>query len=97
MAQLTKAEADLDRQSYQKAMEYRQASPVERDKIKLQLEQLVNKQFEVRQQRRAHELKWLEGELQRLRGAIDRRTKARKAIVDKRVSDLLGLEDDVGF
>ena len=78
-------------------MAYRQASSANRDKMELQLEQLVNKQFEVRQQRRAHELKWLEGELQLLRGAIDRRTKDRKAIVDKRVSDLLGLEDDVGF
>jgi hypothetical protein len=97
MLQLTKAEADLDRQTHQKAMEYRQAPPALHDKIRQQLEQLVDKQFEVRQQRRSHELKWLEDELQRLRGAIDHRTKARKAIVEKRVSDLLGLEDDVGF
>jgi hypothetical protein len=43
------------------------------------------------------ELKRLEEELQRLRESVDHRTKARKELVEKRVSDLLGKEDLTGF
>jgi hypothetical protein len=43
------------------------------------------------------ELKRLEEELQRLHQSVDRRAKARKEIVQKRVSDLLGREDDTRF
>ena len=78
-------------------MQYRRASGDERTKIKQQLEETVNKHFDVRQQRRTLELKRMEGELQRLREVIDRREKARKEIVEKRVTELLGTERELEF
>ncbi len=70
---------------------------MQREKLKPQITELVNKHFDVRQQRRSLELKRLEDELQRLRETIDRRSKARKEIVEKRVSELIGREDDLRF
>ena len=97
MYRLLKADADLDRKSRELAVAYRQAPDDQRDKIKELLEQVVNEHFEVRQQRRSLELKRLEDELKSLRDRMDRRAKARKEIVEKRVSTLLGIEDDLHF
>ena len=96
-AKLMKAEADLDRQTFEAVAQYHRASDDQRDKIKEQVTQLVNKQFDVRQQVRSLELKRLEEQLSGLRKAIDRRNKDRKEVVEKRVSELLGQPDDAGF
>jgi len=97
MFKLLRQEMDLDRQTRALAEDYRQSPRPKRDDIKKQLEKLVDQQFEVRQQRRQLELKRLEEELQSLRDAMERRNKARKQIVEKRVTELLGQEEDVGF
>ena len=97
MFKLLRQEMDLDRQTRDLAGDYRQTPRAKRDDIKKQVEKLVDQQFEVRQQRRQLELKRLEEELQSLRDAIERRNKARKEIVEKRVSELLGQEQDIGF
>ena len=97
MYKLLKADQELDHQTRELAMQWRQASTEQRTDLKKALQQLVGKQFEVRQQRRALELKRLDTELQRLREAIDRRNAARDKIVDQRVSDLLGVEGDLSF
>jgi hypothetical protein len=77
-------------------MQYRNATQTERGKIKSQVNELVNKQFDVRQQRRTLELKRLDEELKRLRELADRREKARKELIEKRVTELLG-DDNPGF
>ena len=60
MHDLMTADADIDRQNWRElAWKYRQASPAERDKLKQDLGQLVDKQFDVRQQMRSHQLKIL--------------------------------------
>jgi hypothetical protein len=97
MYKLLKEDRDLERQARELVMQYHRASSEEREKLKTQITELVNKHFDVRQQRRALELKRLEDELQRLREAIDRRSKARKEIVEKRVSELIGREDELRF
>jgi len=97
MFKVLKQEMDLERQTRELAGDYRQASAAKRDEIKKQVEKLVDQQFEVRQQRRQLELKRFDEELQRLRDAIERRSKAHKQIVEKRVAELLGQEEDTGF
>jgi hypothetical protein len=97
MYKLTKADEELDRQSRDLAVQYRQAPPEKREQIRRQVEQVVNRHFEVRQERRLLELKRLKAELQNLQEAIDRRTKARKELVEKRMSDLLGSEERPKF
>jgi hypothetical protein len=97
MYKVLKEDRDLEDQCRKLAMQYRRAPSDQRAKIKQQVEELVSKHFDVRQQRRSLELKHLESELQRLRETIDRRAKARKELVEKRVSDLIGKEDEVGF
>jgi hypothetical protein len=97
MFTLMKQDMELDRQSRDLVAQYRKASVPQREKIKAQVVEIVNKHFDVRQQRRALELKRLEEELQRLRDSVEHRTKARKELVDKRVSELLGPDDQTGF
>ena len=70
--------------------------PIERD-LKEQLGELVNKHFEVRQQRRQLELKRLEEELERLRDAIESRNEARDELVRQRVVEILGEEAGLEF
>ena len=97
MYKLMKADEDLDRQSQDLAVQYRQAAPEKRKQIRQQIEQVVDKHFEARQARRSLELKRLKEELQSFQDAIDRRTKARKELVEKRISDLLGSEERPKF
>ena len=94
MYPLLKEDYDLERQTGEVAIQYRRAPREQRPAIKERLQELVNKHFDVRQQRHRLELKRLEEELQRLRDAIDRRNEARQALVGKRVSQLLGEELD---
>jgi len=97
MYKLLREDEDLDRQSRQLAMQYRLAPKDGKEAIQKELEELVSKHFDVRQQRRALELKRLEEELQRLRDSIDNRNKLREQIVKKRVAELLGLDEGTRF
>jgi hypothetical protein len=97
MFTLLRQDMDMERQTRELAMQYRQATKDDREKVKQQIEELVGKHFDVRQQRRALELKRLEQELGRLRETMERRSKARKEIVERRVSELTGQGDDMGF
>lgn len=97
MYKLVKADMDLERQTGQLAMQYRQAPTDQRAKLKEKLKNLVGKHFDVRQERRVLELKRLEAELQRLRESMDRRLKAREKLVEERVADLVGREEETGF
>jgi hypothetical protein len=97
MYKLVKADMDLERQTRELSMKYRQASSDQRAKLKEKIKDLVGKHFDVRQERRALELKRLEAELQRLRESMDRRLKAREKLVEERVADLVGHEEETGF
>ena len=93
MFKLMREDLELEQQSRALATEYQHASKENREKLKQQIVELVNKQFDVRQQRRTLELKRLEDELKRLRDMLERRTKARKELIEKRVSELVGPEE----
>ena len=97
MYKLLQADFNLERQSQELAIQYRQAPQDQREAIKQKLEKLVAEHFEARQQRRLLELKRLEEELKRLRESIDKRKEAEPQIVNRRVSELLGLQDEPQF
>jgi hypothetical protein len=96
MDELVDQERSLVRETMDLVREYRKASKKD-EKLKERIEGLVASQFDVRQQRRKLELSRLEGELRRLQEAFERRDKASKQIIEKRVTELLGQEEDVGF
>jgi hypothetical protein len=97
MFKLVKADMDLERQSRELAMQYRRASSDERAKLKDKIKEVVAKHFDVRQDRRALELKRLEAQLQHLRESIERRKNERDKLVEQRVSELVGREEEEGF
>ena len=96
MYKLLKEDRGLERWTREVAIQYQRAPNKQKEVIRAELDGLVNKHFEVRQQRRLLELKRLEEELKRLRDAIDQRNEAREELVGKRVSELLG-EKELDF
>ena len=86
----------LERRTRELSVQYRQAPKEQRPSIRKELTEAVDAHFEVRQERRSLELKRLEEELNRLRSAIERRSKAKKDISSRRIAELLG-EDDMNF
>jgi len=94
MVKLYQQEGELDRQTRQLAGEFREAPADKKDEIKKKLQETVAQHFEVRQQRRALELKRLEAELTRLRESMENRNKEKQQIIDRRVSELLGQDDN---
>ncbi len=94
MEKLMQADFKLDRESHELASQYQQASKADRDGIKKKLDEVVAKQFEARQQRRELELKRLEDEIKKIRDRIDKGNSDKKQIVDRRVNQLLGQDDD---
>jgi hypothetical protein len=97
MFKFMKEDNELDRRTRELGMQYRGAPEPRREELRRELENLVKRHFELRQERRQLELKRLERELQRLREAIERRTRAREELVGKRVRELLGEQEDAGF
>lgn len=97
MHKLLQADYALEKQSQELVLQYRQAPQDQRETLKQQLEKVVTEHFESRQQRRRLELKRLEEELQRLRESIDKRTEAQSQIVNRRVAELLGIQEEPQF
>jgi hypothetical protein len=97
MQDLNQTDLDLDRQCNELAARLRHAPKGERDSLKTQLAELVNKHFDARQKRRDLQLKRLEEELKRLREASQKRLDGREQIIKKRVAELAGDADDLGF
>jgi hypothetical protein len=96
-------EAELERQVQERVDAYRNhrvGSPEaekERDTIQKEIVKLVNEQFNLRQERRENELKLFEEQIKRLRETIEKRQKAREEIIERRVKELLGQDDDMRF
>jgi hypothetical protein len=95
--QMNMEEYELARKTTELTMRYRHAPAEQREQVKKELTDLVNRHFEVRQQRRELQLKRLEEELQRLRESIQARNEAREQIVNRRIAELLGDKDDLSF
>ena len=88
---------DLERQTRDQADQYRRAGKDEQAKIKEKLAEIVTKHFEVRQQLRNLEVKRLDQQLKQLRDKIDQREKTRKTIVEKRIIELTGADEEEHF
>ncbi len=97
MYELLVKDNELDSRARQLAVQHRRAPIAGRTAIKKELEQLLGRHFEIRQQRRVLELKRLEEELERLRNAIELRNKAREELVGKRITQLLGEQEGLDF
>ena len=81
----------------QLAGQVRHAKGEEREKLKTQLTEIVNKHFTIRQQRRELQVKRMDDELKRLQGAINQRNEARASIIKNRMSELIGDPQDLDF
>jgi hypothetical protein len=69
----------------------------DRNKLRAQLTELLEKQFAARQERRKLELASLEARVKKLREALEKRESAKQTIVERRLGDLLGDEDGLGW
>lgn len=94
---LAQEDLRLEREVHELTMRFRHAPPPTREAIKKEIAELVGKHFEIRLERRVIELKRVEAELQRLRESIERRKAARQQIIERRLGELLGKDDDLRF
>jgi hypothetical protein len=97
MYQLLVEDNRLDREAIALARRVREANSTDREKLRADLAVVVNKHFDVRQQRRELSLKRMEEELKRLREAIESRSKGREVVVQKRITELVGDDKDLEF
>lgn len=97
MAELMRSDHELEQRSMQLAHRYRMSRDEARDDLKKELEEVVNKHFDVRQQRRELQIKRMEESLEKLRGTIKKRADAREEIVDKRLRELMGERSELEF
>ncbi len=97
MAALNRAEFDLDQQTQELADKLRNAKGEDREKIKTEISVVVTKHFDIRQQRRELQIKRMEDELKKLREAMTKRNESKEQIIKKRLAELVGNEDDLGF
>ncbi len=94
---LMQEDRTLERQSRELSEQFRRTDKDDQGKIKEKLADVVDKHFAVRQQLRTLEVKRLEQQVKKLREKIDQREKSRNEIVSKRITELIGPEDDEHF
>jgi hypothetical protein len=97
MRDLLRQDTEMDHKTHELSIRVRESRGEDRNKIKAELSELVNKHFDVRQKRRELQLKRMEDELQRLREAISTRNKSRESIVTNHIKELIGEERDLEF
>ncbi|MBC8113457.1 MAG: hypothetical protein H7062_03710 [Candidatus Saccharimonas sp.] len=88
-------EAAMDREARQLAMKIRTAKPDEQPGLRRQLEQLTERHFEQRQQRRQREIDDLAHRVDKLRVTHHRREENKAAVIQQRVQDLLDPNADL--
>ena len=97
MAALNRADFDLSQQTEELADKLRNAKKEDREKVKTEISETVTKHFDVRQKRRELQIKRMEDELKKLREAMTKRNESKDQIIKKRLAELVGNEDDLGF
>ena len=95
--ELEKSDAELDRQTHELAEKLRRAPGAAREELQEELQGIVSKHFDVRHARRELHLVRLREELDKLTDSMARRKAAREQIISRRVSELMGEEDDLAF
>lgn len=89
MTELLKQEDELDNQANNLAAKYQKAVTGDKDKIQKQIEETVNKQFEVRQKRRKLQLDRMQKDLDELRTIYENKNASKDALIKGRVQQLL--------
>ncbi len=96
MFELLQADQRFERETMELVEQYRRASGEHRDEIRAEIEAVVNRHFDVRQERRELELRRLEEALDRMRESVEHRHDARAEIIERHIRRLLG-EDEFDF
>lgn len=97
MEALNRSDFDLDQQTRDLSEKLRTAKGGDREKIKAEISEVITKHFDVRQERRDLQIKRMEDELKKLREAMTKRNDSKDQIIKKRLAELVGNEDDLGF
>jgi hypothetical protein len=98
MEKLLEADAKMEQQSRDFAKRFREAEDQQqRAKARADLEVLAKEHFDLRQKRRELELSRLEEQLERVRASIKKRSEVKDLIIQRRLAQLLGEEDDLAF
>jgi len=98
MLEIAEKEEELEQQSRRLSGEFhRPSADRTQEEVKGELRDIVAKHFEVRQERRRLELKRLGERLKRMGEVIKRREEVRDSIIDRRMSELIGVEDEFRF
>jgi hypothetical protein len=91
-------EAQLAHQAGELARQLGSAkSDTDRDKLKTQLSGILEKQFELRQQRHRKEIESLEAQVKKLRDLVDKRQENRREIIAKRLDQILQESQGLGW
>jgi hypothetical protein len=72
-------------------------SDAERDKIKSQLGDILEKQFNLRQRRHEEEIAALESQVKKLRELVAKRQEKRREIISKRLDQILSDAQGLGW
>lgn len=96
MAELIQQDMELERASMKLAEQFRRAGPDRQEEVRRELAEVVQKHFEVRQQRRELEIVRLAEQLERLQVSLKRRAENKETVIKQRVAQLLG-EDLIDF
>ena len=97
MAALNEFDSYFDQQTQELSERLRSAKKDDREKLKTEIAEVVSKHFDVRQNRRELQIKRMEDELKKLRESMTRRNDSKDQIIKKRLAELVGNEDDLGF
>jgi hypothetical protein len=98
MFALSSEEAGLTQSAEQLAHQLSAAkSDSERDKIKVQLVDVLEKQFDLRQRRHTDEIAALEAQVKKLRSLVEKRQENRREIVAKRLDQILSDAQGLGW
>jgi len=98
LSELVQLDANLAQQSQQLIDQYSEAKDeVDRVKLKAQLAQTLERQFDSQQQLRELEVSRIEGRLKTLRELIAKRNDSKRSIIDKRLDQLIGDAEGLGW
>jgi acetyl-CoA carboxylase biotin carboxyl carrier protein len=97
VAKLHQAEVEAAREAAALAGQFNTASSDLRDEIRGQLREALARQFDAQQERRSQEIASIEERLAALKDILQKRNEARDAIVDRRLNQLTGVQDELGW
>jgi hypothetical protein len=98
MAKPVQLEHELDRQSHDLIRKYADTEDQQvREKAKVALREMLNKQFDLQNERREMELKRVEERLAKLRDQLKKRSDSRTQIIDQRLTQLVNEAEGLGW